>query len=64
MLHAIVQAVGLVFVIEGLIYAVAPGGMRRMMAELPKLTDEQIRFAGVGTLALGVAIVWLVRVFG
>ena len=64
MLHAIVQALGLVFVIEGLIYAVAPGGMRRMMAELPKLRDEQIRFAGVAALALGVGVVWLARVIG
>lgn len=64
MLHAIVQALGLVFVIEGLIYAVAPGGMRRMMAELPKLSDEQIRLAGVSALAFGVGVVWLLKVFG
>jgi uncharacterized protein YjeT (DUF2065 family) len=64
MLHAIVQAIGLVFVVEGLIYAVAPGGMRRMMAELPKLSDEQIGLAGVSALAIGVAVVWLVRIFG
>jgi hypothetical protein len=64
MLHAIVQALGLVFVIEGLIYAVAPGGMRRMMAELPKLSDEQIRLVGVSSLALGVGVVWLLKIFG
>ena len=62
MVHAIVQAIGLVFVLEGLIYAVAPGAMKRMMAELPKLSDEQLRIAGVATLALGVGIVWLARV--
>ena len=64
MLHAIVQALGLVFVIEGLIYAVAPGGMRRMMAELPKLSDDQIRLAGVSALAFGVGVVWLLKIFG
>ena len=64
MLHAIVQALGLVFVIEGLIYAVAPGGMRRMMAELPKLNDDQIRLAGVAALAFGVGVVWLLKIFG
>jgi uncharacterized protein len=62
MLHAIVQALGLVFVIEGLIYAVAPGAMRRMMAELPKLSDEQIRIAGVAALALGVLVAWIAKV--
>jgi uncharacterized protein len=63
MLHAIVQALGLVFVIEGLIYAVAPGAMRRMMAELPKLTDEQLRLAGVAALALGVLVAWLAKIW-
>ncbi|MEP6826471.1 MAG: DUF2065 domain-containing protein [Aestuariivirga sp.] len=34
MVHAIVQAVGLVLVVEGLIYAAAPQAMKRMLAEL------------------------------
>ena len=59
MVHAIVQAVGLVFVVEGLVYAVAPQAMKRMMAELPKLSDEQLRHVGIAALALGVGIVWL-----
>ncbi len=61
MAHAIVQAVGLVFVLEGVIYAIAPFAMKRMMADLPKLSDEQLRIVGVAALALGVAIVWLAR---
>ena len=62
MVHAIVQAVGLVFVLEGLIYAVVPFAMKRMMAELPKLSDEQLRITGLAVLALGVGIVWLAKV--
>lgn len=57
MLHNLIQAIGLVFVIEGLLYAVAPGFTRRIVAALPKVSDEQLRIAGVGGLALGVAIV-------
>ena len=59
MVHAIVQAVGLVLVVEGLIYAAAPQAMKRMMAELPKLSDEQLRLIGVAAVALGVSVVWL-----
>ena len=59
MVHAIVQAVGLVLVVEGLIYAAAPEAMKRMMAELPKLSDEQLRLIGVAAVALGVSVVWL-----
>ena len=62
MVHAIVQAVGLVFVLEGLIYAVVPFAMKRMMADLPKLSDEQLRITGLAALALGVGIVWLAKV--
>ena len=61
MVHAIVQAVGLVFVLEGLIYAVVPFAMKRMMADLPKLSDEQLRITGLAALALGVGIVWLAK---
>jgi uncharacterized protein YjeT (DUF2065 family) len=57
MLHNLIQAIGLVFVIEGLLYAAAPGFTRRIVAALPKASDEQLRIAGVGGLALGVAIV-------
>lgn len=59
MFHAIVQAMGLVLVLEGLIYAIAPQAMKRMMLELPKLSDEQLRHVGVAALALGVGVVWL-----
>ena len=59
MVHAIVQAAGLVLVVEGLIYAAAPQAMKRMMVELPKLSDEQLRLIGVAALALGVSVVWL-----
>ena len=59
MFHAIVQAMGLVLVLEGLIYAIAPQAMKRMMLELPKLSDEQLRLVGVAALALGVSVVWL-----
>ena len=62
MLHTIVQALGLVFVLEGLIYAGVPNVIKRMMVELPKLSDDQLRITGVAVLALGVGIVWLAKV--
>jgi uncharacterized protein YjeT (DUF2065 family) len=64
MLQNIIQAVGLVLVIEGLLYAVAPGITRRLVSELPKLGDDQLRLAGVAGLALGVAVVALARLLG
>ncbi len=64
MIPSLLQALGLVFVIEGLIYAVAPGAMRQMMATLPKLSNEQLRMSGAVAIAIGVAVVWLARTVG
>ena len=61
MLPQIVMALGLVLVIEGLLYALVPGQLRAMMVSFQKLSDDQLRTGGVIAMALGVMIVWLVR---
>ena len=57
----LVTAVGLVFIIEGLVYAAAPGRFKAVMARLEQVSDETLRMAGLVAVALGVAIVWLAR---
>jgi uncharacterized protein len=59
----ILTSLGLVFVIEGLTYALVPGQLKRMMAGLLMLSDEQMRLAGAAALAFGVLIVWIARNF-
>ena len=54
-------AIGLVLVVEGLAYALAPSFIRRMAEELPKLGDEYLRIFGVAALAIGVGLVYLAR---
>ena len=61
MITAFLMAFGLVFVIEGLLYALVPGQLRRMLNVVQDLTDDQLRVGGVSAIALGVVIVWLVR---
>jgi hypothetical protein len=61
LLQDVLVALGLVLVIEGLLYALVPGQLKHMLSQLQRLTDDQLRFAGVGAMALGVVIVWLVR---
>ena len=57
------QAAGLVFVIEGLLYASVPGHVKAMLARLEALSHEQLRFAGAAALAFGVGLVWLAKTF-
>ncbi len=54
-------ALGMVLVIEGLLYALFPEFMRRTMAQMLSLPAPQIRAAALMSVALGVAVVWLVR---
>lgn len=61
MIPDLLTALGLVLVIEGLLYALVPGHLKVMMLALQKLSDDQLRIAGVAAMSLGVAVVWLVR---
>lgn len=54
-------ALGLVLAIEGTLYALLPGGLKAMMRQAVETPDNVLRAGGVGALALGVLIVWLVR---
>jgi uncharacterized protein len=57
----LVVGIGLVLVIEGLAYAVAPALMKSMMAQMQDAPDQALRAVGVVAVALGVLIVWLIR---
>lgn len=59
----IITAIGLVFVIEGLAYALMPGGMKQILAIMAEMPDESIRNTGLVAVTAGVAVVWLARTF-
>ena len=52
-------ALGLVLVIEGLLPFLSPGGWRRMFEQVLRLRDGQIRFFGLGSVLLGLLLIWL-----
>ena len=54
-------ALGLVLVIEGVLYALLPDAMRRMAARAALLPSETLRWGGLVAAGLGVATVWIVR---
>ena len=54
-------AVGLVLVIEGLLYATAPGSLKRLMLQMQAVPDDALRIAGVAAVAIGVGLVWVAR---
>ena len=58
---AIVTAIGLVFVIEGVIYSLFPNVMKRMMMVALALPSSRLRSVGLTMAMVGFAIVWMVR---
>ncbi|TYR32409.1 DUF2065 family protein [Mesorhizobium microcysteis] len=54
-------ALGLVLVIEGVLYGGLPQLARRLAADVLSMPEQVLRVAGLVAIAAGVAIVWLVR---
>ena len=54
-------AVGLVMVLEGLLWAVAPQVGLRLLTAAQQMPDQALRAAGAAAVAAGVVLVWLVR---
>ncbi|SMH46255.1 DUF2065 domain-containing protein [Mesorhizobium australicum] len=54
-------AVGLVLVIEGLLYGGFPAFAKRVAAEATQAPENLLRITGLLAIAAGVFIVWLVR---
>ena len=52
---------GLVLVIEGLLWAVAPQLALRLLVAAAEMPEAQLRTAGAAAVAVGVVVVWLVR---
>lgn len=57
-------ALGLVFVIEGLIFAAFPGHAKKAMLSVMQTSDASLRMVGLVAAVIGVVVVWLVRVVG
>jgi uncharacterized protein YjeT (DUF2065 family) len=56
-----VVALGLVLVIEGLIFAAFPGAAKRLAASALESPETSLRIAGLVSAVLGILLIWLMR---
>ena len=56
-----IVALGLVFVIEGLIFAVNPAAAKNAMAHVLETPDNVLRVVGIVSAVIGVILVWFMR---
>ena len=57
----LIVAVGLFFVFEGLIYALAPTQLKKLAQLLPTIPNNSIRNFGLLAILFGVGLVWFIR---
>lgn len=52
---------GVLFVIEGLMFAASPTWMRRAMKSALATPDNVLRAVGIGSAVVGLIVIWAVR---
>lgn len=57
----LLTAVALILVIEGLVYAVFPDGMKRIILQVADQPSPSLRNAGLLAAVIGVGLLWLIR---
>ncbi|MCQ0989645.1 DUF2065 domain-containing protein [Jiella marina] len=55
------DALGLLLVIEGIVYCLFPGLARRMAEAASQASPDRLRIGGLVAVCLGVGVVWIVR---
>lgn len=54
-------AIGLILVIEGLLYALFPASMKKIMAAAMQQPETELRQAGLIAAVIGVVIIYLIK---
>lgn len=57
----LMAALALFFVLEGMLPFLNPRGMKRALAKLLEISDRELRIAGLGSMLVGLALLYLVR---
>ena len=61
MIAWLITALGLVLVLEGLVYAVFPRQMKSMLKSIIEYSDSTLVWIGISTALSGLFLIWLVR---
>jgi hypothetical protein len=57
----LLAALGLFLVLEGIAPFLNPGAVKRALARLLQVQDRELRIAGLGSMLVGIVILFLVR---
>jgi uncharacterized protein len=57
----LLAALALFLVLEGMVPFLSPGGMKRALAKLLEFGDRELRLAGLGSMIVGVLLLFVAR---
>ena len=60
-MNELFSAVALAIALEGIVYALFPDRMKRVMSAAIEQPTANLRFVGLLAAMLGVAVLWLIR---
>lgn len=64
MIGTLLLGFGLVLIIEGLVFALAPSRLEEALEVLKRLPPDTRRLIGLTAMAIGVVLVWVARMAG
>ena len=64
MIAHILLALGLVLIVEGLAYALAPSLVEKMLEALKAAPKDTRRWIGISCLGLGLVVVYVAKILG
>jgi uncharacterized protein YjeT (DUF2065 family) len=60
-MNELIVAIGLVLVIEGLLFAAFPRAAKRLAASAIESPETSLRVAGIASAVLGIILIWIMR---
>ena len=55
---------GVMFVLEGLMFAASPAWVRNAMKSVMATPDQLLRAVGIGSAVAGLILIWAIRYYG
>jgi len=63
-MSVVLLAIGLVLVLEGLVFALAPSRLEELLEAFRKIPTETRRYMGLGAVGAGVVLIWVAKSLG
>ena len=58
MIEIFFGSIGLLLIIEGLLYAVFPNRMKSLINKMTEMSNETLKWGGIASALLGLMIMW------